>query len=51
VGVVASDFIAIRLRLYMDVTSGFVSESVSKLHSLDLRNRFRIRQIEYGLSE
>ena len=29
-GVVGSDVIAIRLRLYADVTSGFASESTSK---------------------
>ena len=32
-----------------DVTSGFASESTSKLDSLDSRIRIRIRQIEYGL--
>ena len=34
-----------------DVTSGFGSESTSKLDSLDSRIRIRIRQIEYGLRE
>ena len=34
---------------YTDVTSGFASESTSKLDSLDSRIRIRIRQIEYGL--
>jgi len=45
VGVVGSDVIAIHLCLYTDVTSGFASESVSKLDSLDSRNRFRIRAL------
>ena len=44
-GVVGSDVIAIRLRLYADVTSGFGSESVAKLDSLDSRIQFRIRAL------
>jgi len=32
-----------------DVTSGFASETTSKLDSLDSRVRIRIHQIEYGL--
>jgi len=45
VGVVGSDVIAIRLRLYTDVTSGFASESTSKLDSLDSRIWIRIRAL------